>query len=130
MFDGRPVRMVSNVYHQQALSIKLDSETMPTWFHLPPDTFVFQIYFINYLRSWSRLPKDSTRDGREDPTMVKRAGKGALISPYALQRAPMPGSKEVAGLAPPVPRGGWGIFRRIRTSPRLVTYNGPVFVRV
>lgn len=125
------------MYHQQALAVKLDSETMPNWFGLPSPTWRFQIYFVKYLRVWSRTAKAASGrsvDGRGgDPgaatvTAAVGANAPAAISPYALQRAPMPGSIEVAGLAEPVPRAGWAIFSGRGPVARSIAYNGPVVV--
>lgn len=140
-FDGRPVRRLRNIYHQQSLAVKVDSETMPNWFGLPDSNFVEQVFVVDWLRTWSRRNRGTriSRDVRGgvviveddgmsggDESLVEWAGGEAYISPYALQRAPMPGSLEVAGLGAPVPRAGWAAFQGIGPVPRSVAYIGPV----
>ncbi|KAK1867179.1 hypothetical protein I4F81_009686 [Pyropia yezoensis] len=120
LFNGRVVRVTENVYHQQDLVLKLDSETMPTWFGLPSGNWRNQTYSVLYLRAWSRTARHVRNDGDGDGTTchvrtitesrVAPARGHARISKYALQRAPSPGSKQVAGLAEPVPVKGWGAF--------------------
>lgn len=120
LFNGRVVRVTENVYHQQDLVLKLDSETMPTWFGLPSGDWRNQTYSVLYLRAWSRTARHVRNDGDGDGTTchvrtitesrVAPARGHARISKYALQRAPSPGSKQVAGLAEPVPVKGWGAF--------------------
>lgn len=135
LFNGRPIREMPNVYHQQALAVKVDSETMPNWFGLPPPSWRFHIFYINYLRVWSRTPKGSTGRagggrgaGGATVTAPVGANAPAAISPYALQRAPMPGSVEVAGLGEPVPRSGWAFFSGGGPVSRSIAYIGPVAV--
>ncbi|GAB0492503.1 hypothetical protein MMPV_003766 [Pyropia vietnamensis] len=132
-FNGRPVRSTPNVYHQQSLAVKVDSETMPNWFGLPDPSWRFQVYYVSYIRAWVRTDKEGAvgrsvgRDGSlSTVTSPTGANVPAPISPYALQRAPMPGSVEVTGLGPPVPRSGWGVFSGRGIVPRSVAYIGPV----
>lgn len=129
LFNGRRVREMPNVYHQQALAVKVDSETMPNWFGLPAPSWRFQVFYVSYIRVWSRKAKATGR-GLRDPNeaTVEPAVGGAAISPYALQRAPMPGSTEVAGFAQPVPRAGWPSFAGRGPVPRSIAYIGPVRV--
>eukprot|EP00168_Porphyra_purpurea_P008885 TRINITY_DN214_c0_g1_i4.p2 TRINITY_DN214_c0_g1~~TRINITY_DN214_c0_g1_i4.p2 ORF type:complete len:437 (-),score=108.13 TRINITY_DN214_c0_g1_i4:148-1302(-) len=146
-FNGRPVRSAQNVYHQQPLAFKFDSETMPNWFGLPDETFKSVNFRINYIRAWSRedvvaSARTARARTREDVVASSRMGRGrspsrvfpatgqAAISPYALQRAPMPNSPQVAGLAEPVPRGGWSSLPSKAVGPvaRSIGYFGPVVV--
>lgn len=130
LFNGRRVREMPNVYHQQALAVKVDSETMPNLFGLSAPNWRRQVYYVSYIRVWSRAAKAPRAFSARNPNQATVSGAGgeAAISPYALQRAPMPGSIEVAGLAEPVPRAGWGSFQAGRPSARSVNYIGPVAV--
>jgi len=114
----------------RALAFKFDSETMPNWFGLPEPTWRSATFKINYIRAWSREEVDTAgRAHRSVPRTVPATGEAA-ISPYALQRAPMPNSPEVAGLAEPVPRGGWSSLPKngVRAVGRTLSYFGPVVV--
>jgi len=103
---------------------------MPNWFGLPEPTWRSATFKINYIRAWSREEVDTAgRAHRSVPRTVPATGEAA-ISPYALQRAPMPNSPEVAGLAEPVPRGGWSSLPKngVRAVGRTLSYFGPVVV--
>jgi len=103
---------------------------MPNWFGLPDPTWRSATFKINYIRAWSREEKAaSARARRAIPRTVPATG-AAAISPYALQRAPMPNSPEAAGLAEPVPRGGWSSLptKGAGAVARSLGYFGPVVV--
>lgn len=53
-FDGVLVRKGPNTHWHQALTLNLDSETMPDWFGLPQDKDLPSTFSIDYVRAWKR----------------------------------------------------------------------------
>lgn len=53
-FDGALVRRGPNTHWHQALTLNLDSETMPDWFGLPRDSDLPSTFLVDYVRAWRR----------------------------------------------------------------------------
>jgi beta-glucanase (GH16 family) len=53
-FDGKLVRSEPNKYWRQALTLNLDSETMPQWWGLPTAKELPSTFSIQYVHAWKK----------------------------------------------------------------------------